>query len=137
MKLTELRASDVMVKDILTVKPGDKISHAHLLMIKNNIGGIPVVEEDNILVGIITQRDISLSRLAIELEPSNNVGDLMTKNPKTVSKRETLKDILEKMFKYNIERLPVIEENNRLIGLVLREPILKKVLKFLNQQEKE
>ncbi len=134
MNLNEIKAFEVMVNNIVTIKAQDKITHANLLMIKNNVGGLPVIDKDYFVIGIITQRDINLSRLAIELESNSTIGDLMTKNPITVDKDETLKEILEKMFKYNIERLPVIDEDKKLIGLVLREPILKKVLEFLKEK---
>ena len=100
------------------------------------MGGLPVVDEQKrkSLVGIITQRDIRLARFAVSLEsPHTLVKDLMTPEPYVAKKDDTILQVLTRMFKYKIERLPVINDNNELIGLVLEKSILKKLMEFFNQ----
>ena len=127
----ESKVSEIMVSDtIIFTTPDEKISSTELLMLKKKIGGLPVVNnrETKQLIGIITQRDIRLARFAMSLEsPGTLVRDLMTPEPIVVKPDTTLKEALEKMFGNNIERLPVVNNNNELIGLVLTRDILRKL----------
>jgi IMP dehydrogenase len=123
-----------MISNPLFTTPKEKISATELFMLKKKVGGLPVVDEQKkkVLVGIITQRDIRLARFAVSLEsPHTLVKDLMTPEPYIAKKDDTISQVLSKMFKYNIERLPVINDNNELIGLVLVKSILKKLMEFL------
>lgn len=133
----DMTISKIMVYDPLHyTTPDEKISTTELLMLRKKIGGLPVVSDvkSKRLIGIITQRDIRLARFAISLEsPKTSVRNLMTPEPIVVRKTDTIKDALEKFFDNNIERLPVIDENNTLIGLVLQNDILKKLLEHLKQ----
>ena len=90
-----------MIKDPLYTFPNEKISATELLMIRKNIGGLPVVKDrkNRLLIGIITQRDIRLARFAMSLDsPNTTVKDLMTLEPFVVRKDDTLKYVLEVMF---------------------------------------
>jgi IMP dehydrogenase len=131
----DMEISEIMVYDPLYyTTPDEKISTTELLMLRKKIGGLPVVNDvkSRQLIGIITQRDIRLARFAISLEsPKTTVRNLMTPEPIVIRKTDTIKDALEKFFKNNIERLPVIDDNKTLIGLVLQNNILKKLLELL------
>ncbi len=133
-QLSKLKVADIMVKDPLFSTPDEKISVTELLMVRKNIGGLPVVKsrKNRQLIGIITQRDIRLTRFAVSLESSKTtVKDLMTPEPFTVKEDNTLKFVLEKMFNKKIQRLPVVNANNELIGLVLQNEILTKLLEYI------
>ncbi|MHA1293135.1 MAG: CBS domain-containing protein [Promethearchaeota archaeon] len=130
----EIKASDVMVFDPLYITPDEKISKAELLMLRKNVGGLPVVDDGKKVIGIITQRDIRLARFAVSLDsPYTLVRDLMTAEPIVVKVDDTIKTMLEIMFEKKIERLPVVSDNNELIGLVLQQDILKKLLEYLKK----
>ncbi|MFX1417756.1 MAG: CBS domain-containing protein [Promethearchaeota archaeon] len=134
--LSEIKVSKFMIKEPLFALPNEKISATELLMVRKNIGGIPVVKDrkNKQLIGIITQRDIRLARFAMNLDsPNTTVKDLMTKEPFTVNIDDTLMKSLEIMFEHKIQRLPVVKEDNELIGLVLRNEILKKVLEYMKK----
>ncbi|MFX1304353.1 MAG: CBS domain-containing protein [Promethearchaeota archaeon] len=127
-KFGEIKVSNIMMKNPLFTFPNEKISAAELLMVRKNIGGLPVVKDRNNrqLIGIITQRDIRLARFAMSLEsPNTTVKDLMTSEPFVVKKDDTLMSVLEIMFDKKVQRLPVVNEHNELIGLVLRNQILQ------------
>ena len=133
----DMTISKIMVYDPLYyTTPDEKISTTELFMLRKKIGGLPVVSDvkSKQLIGIITQRDIRLARFAISLEsPKTTVRNLMTPEPIVVRKTDTIKDALEKFFENHIERLPVIDDNKTLIGLVLQNIILKKLLEHLEQ----
>jgi len=135
----EINVSEIMLagKEIITVTPDEKVSTTELMMLKKKIGGLPVVSDKTHrnLVGIITQRDIRLARFAVSLDsPNTLIGNLMTPKPFVVKREDTIKHVLDLMFKHNIERLPVVNDKNELIGLVLQQRILKKLLNNLNQE---
>ena len=97
----EISISHIMIQDPLFVTPDEKISATELLMLRKKVGGLPVVKNKKVLqvVGIITQRDIRLARLALNLDsPNTTVKDLMTPEPYTVKKDEILLNILKLMF---------------------------------------
>ncbi|MFX1317249.1 MAG: CBS domain-containing protein [Promethearchaeota archaeon] len=135
-KFGETKVSEIMIYNPLYITPGEKISATELLMLRKNIGGLPVVKDSigKKLVGIITQRDIRLARFAMSLEsPNKTVKDLMTPEPFVIKKDTTIKNALDLMFDKNIERLPVVNERNELIGLLLQNHILKSLLNHLKQ----
>ncbi|MBD3254666.1 MAG: CBS domain-containing protein [Candidatus Lokiarchaeota archaeon] len=137
-RLTEfgkIKVSEIMVHDPIYTHPDEKISTTELLMLRKNIGGLPVVHDGKSkqVIGIITQRDIRLARFAMALDsPYTIVQDLMTPEPFTVNENDTIKDVLEVMFFNQIERVPVVNESKELIGLVLEKDILKKLLELLS-----
>lgn len=135
-ELSESKVSSIMIKDPLYTFPNEKISATELLMIRKNIGGLPVVKDrkDRQLIGIITQRDIRLARFAMSLDsPNTTVKDLMTPEPFVVKENDTLIYVLEIMFNKKVQRLPVVDENNYIIGLVMQKEILKTLLKYMKK----
>ncbi len=124
MEIKDVKAKDIMITDLLTVNPKEKVAAADLLMVRNSIGGLPVIEDEK-LVGILTQRDIMLSRFSISVG-GLQVEDLMTRKPVTVTPDTSLEEILEIMLTNNVERLPVIKDD-KLVGLVMHGQILKKL----------
>lgn len=135
-ELSELKVSEIMIKEPLFITPEEKISSTELFMLRKKVGGLPVVKDQNnkILIGIITQRDIRLARFAMSLDsPNTVVKDLMTSEPIAVKKDETVRDVLELMFTNKIQRLPVIDKNNNLIGLVVQSQILKKLFEYMKK----
>ncbi|TXT64090.1 MAG: hypothetical protein BAJALOKI3v1_260027 [Promethearchaeota archaeon] len=129
----QIKVGEIMIQDPLYITPNEKISTTELLMLRKNIGGLPVVSsrDEKQLLGIITQRDIRLAKFAMSIESQTLVRDLMTSEPYVAKKTDTLKNILKKMFRFNIERLPVVNEQNQLVGLVLERNILDKLAEFL------
>jgi len=130
----EIDASEIMVKNPLFITPDEKISKTELLMLRKKIGGLPVIKDqkNRQLIGIITQRDIRLARFAMNLEsPKTTVKDLMTSEPFVVKRDEVVRNILKLMFEKKIQRLPVVNDNGQLIGLIVQHQILKKLYEFM------
>ncbi|MHA1732464.1 MAG: CBS domain-containing protein [Promethearchaeota archaeon] len=132
MKLQDLTAKDIMLHDVTTITPEMKVARADLKMVRKGIGGLPVVRNGSReLVGILTQRDIMLSRFSVSVG-GMTVQDLMTAPAVSVKRDTCLKEILEKMFENKVERLPVTDENNRLVGLIVHDRILRELYKSLS-----
>ena len=111
-----------MIVNPLTVRPYHKVREALDIMLKHNITGLPVTEEDGGLVGIITNRDLRL-----EKNLDYRVDQLMTAKDKLITVREgiTLESAKELLHKYKIEKLPVVDEKFRLRGLITMKDIEK------------
>jgi CBS domain-containing protein len=130
MDLRNIVAMDVMSKDITTTKPMEKVSTAEILMIKKNIGGLPVVSPDSQeLIGILTQRDVQLSRSIIGTHVFH-VDDLYSKNPVKAGLHESLPNIIKKMNDNNIERIPIVDEFNKVKGIIVTKDIISLLGKY-------
>ena len=132
--LNKIKVSGYMIHDPYFTLPDEKVSAAERFMLRKNVGGLPVVKDkkNKQVIGIITQRDIRLARFATNLDtPNTRVKDLMTSDPITLQQEDTFDLALEKMMTKRIERLPVVNPNNELIGLVTKQSILERLHKFL------
>ncbi len=136
MPISDLKAQDLMVKDVPVVHPDEKVAAVDLLMVRKSLGGVPILEYNtNKLVGIVTQRDIMLSRFRTSIA-GMTIENIMTKNPITVSVDASIKEILTLMLKHSIERLPVVQ-NDKLVGMIEPESILSAVYKTLSPGDLE
>lgn len=115
------RAENGMIYDPVTIKRGSTVSDALSMMKEYHIGGIPVVDEENKLVGIVTNRD-----LRFELNLNRLVDDVMTsENLVTTTQSTNLEEAAEILQQHKIEKLPVVDAENHLIGLVTYKDITK------------
>jgi len=115
------RAENGMIINPVTITVGKTVADAMLLMREHKIGGIPVVDEKNTLVGIITNRD-----LRFEKKLAKPIGKVMThENLVTVREFTTFEKAEEILQKYKIEKLPVVDKNHKLIGLITYKDIIK------------
>jgi len=121
--MSNIFAKDIMLKDVRTIGPDEKLALARLIMIRQGVGGLPVVKEDKVLVGILTQRDIDF---AGENILTLLVKDLMTKrNLVTVTEKTNLLELSDTMIRTGIQRIPVINEANRMVGLVTQSVVIR------------
>ena len=124
MNLKEVTAKDIMSTDISVTRRMEKVTTAEMMMIKKNIGGLPVVSDSNKLIGMVTQRDVQLSRSIIGTE-AFHVDDLYSRNPIKATINENLPSIIEKMNENNIERIPIVDGNDHVVGIVVNKDIIK------------
>ncbi|MGD8258081.1 MAG: CBS domain-containing protein [Desulfobacterales bacterium] len=147
-----IKVKDIMSKDIISVTPDTEIAHVAKLLLEKRINGVPVVDEDGSLVGIICQSDLiaqqknipipslftlldgfmpltSLKRLDKEVEKiaAAQVAHAMTHNPETVGPETAIEDVAALMVDKSFHTLPVVEEG-KLVGIVGKEDILKTLI---------
>jgi IMP dehydrogenase len=112
-----------IIIDPVFVTPNQTLQDAEDLMKNYRISGVPVVDEKMILVGILTNRDMRFVK-----DFSQLCGQIMTKMPLvTATKGTTLDAAAEIMHQHKIEKLPIIDENNKLVGLITIKDINKKL----------
>ncbi len=115
------RAENVMIHEPITIQPDATVKDANLIIQEYKIGGIPVVDKDNILLGIVTNRD-----LRFELDGTLYIRDIMTRENLVTTNQETdLSQAAEILQKHKIEKLPIVDNNNKLIGLITYKDISK------------
>ena len=114
------RAENGMILDPVTINVGGLVGDALELMKEFNIGGIPVTNEHNVLVGIVTSRDLRFERDV--LRP---ITEVMTNQVFTTTEFTDFAKAEEILQKYKIEKLPVVDADNKLIGLITYKDIIK------------
>ncbi len=119
--MTVKRAENGMIYDPITITAEKKVKDALDLMAKYKIGGIPVVDGHGYLVGIVTNRD-----LRFEKNMGRPISEVMTKDNLVSTTDSThLEKAADILQQYKIEKLPVVDKNNKLIGLVTYKDITK------------
>ncbi len=118
---TVKRAENGMIYDPVTIKKGSRVIDALNMMKEFRIGGIPVVDDNMKLVGIVTNRDLRFER-----NPERLIDDVMTKdNIVTTSQSTNLEEAADILQRHKIEKLPVVDAQGRLVGLVTYKDITK------------
>ena len=108
------RAENGMIYDPVTIKRGSTVADALALMAEYHIGGIPVVDDERNLVGIVTNRDLRFERNSLRL-----IDEVMTaENLVTTSQSTDLHEAADILQLHKIEKLPVVDKNGKLVGLV-------------------
>ncbi len=115
------RAENGMIIDPITINPDAVVADALRLMSEFKIGGIPVVDHNNIVIGIVTNRD-----LRFETNLAKPIHKVMTsKNLITTTQTIDLEKAAEILQRHKIEKLPVVDKDNKLIGLLTYKDITK------------
>ncbi|MEA5426480.1 MULTISPECIES: IMP dehydrogenase [Arcicella] len=116
------RSESGMIIDPITLTEGQTLGDAHRIMRDFKIGGIPVVNDAGKLIGILTNRDLRFQKDLTKL-----VTEIMTKNNLITAKEGiSLEDAESILQEYKIEKLPIIDKNDTLIGLITYKDILKR-----------
>lgn len=114
------RAENGMILEPVTINESGLVGNALDLMKEHNIGGIPVTNADQVLVGIITNRDLRFER-----DLMRPVTEVMTRNVVTTTEFTDFAKAEEILQKFKIEKLPVVDKNNKLVGLITYKDIIK------------
>lgn len=114
-----MKINECMSKDVCYVKPDCKVYDAARIMCENHIGCIPVCDDSKNCVGILTDRDIVLRTVACNKDAkSTSVSDIMTTNVSTCGCEQDICNAENTMAQYQIRRLPVVDSNNKLVGIL-------------------
>ncbi len=135
-----------MTRDIVTIGPEAGILEAQELMAGHGIRHLPVVGSDDILVGIVTDRDIRsalpsvlLPREELESEKQRlsvlKVREIMTPDPVTISPTDTLEDAIILMQKTKVGAFPVVDQNGKLQGIISIRDLLRAFINVLGLEE--
>jgi CBS domain-containing protein len=112
-----MKVSDIMTRDVCLASPSQKLREVAAEMEKNDIGVLPV-GENNRLVGMITDRDIAVRGISRGLGPDAPVRDVMSSQVRYCFEDEDIEDLAQNMADEQIRRLPVLNSEKRLVGIV-------------------
>ena len=148
--MVELQAKDIMTKKVVTINKDATIGELSELLIKNKICGMPVVDKNDKVVGMATEADIIVkeSNLPFPLSFSfaflkdyesyskstkeylkTKVENIMTRKVRIIKEDTPVSKIANIMINNNINRLPVMDKNGKLTGIVTRADIIKSMIK--------
>lgn len=140
---------DIMTRKVITISPKLELKEAAMVFVENNISGAPVVDENNRLVGIITEGDlvrqqkpvqkplylvfldssfpVNYKKIKNELEAvtATTVEQLMTKELYTLPEYSDVSDVATLMLQKKINRIPIINDEEELLGIVTRQDIIR------------
>lgn len=147
-----IKAKDIMTRKVISVHPEDSIFEAHKIISKNNFDGVPVVDADNHLAGILTEYDLITKGSSVHLPTlqkvmSNfkiykkdrgqfkkeieelqdlKVKDIMNKDPLTLTQEVFFEEVVT-TFKdhHRVNPIPIIDDNNKVVGVISRYDVLK------------
>jgi len=147
-----MKAKDMMTRDVITVYPDTEIVRAAKLMLDNHLNGLPVVDREGRLQGIICQSDLMVQQRKIPLPSffilldspipltsqknveaeikkmaATKVAEAMTPNPVTVAPETSLEDVATLMVKHNTHTLPVLDQG-LLVGIIGKEDVLRTLM---------
>lgn len=126
------KSTSGMIIDPISIKPEQTLQDAENIMNEYKISGVPVVDENNILLGILTNRDMRFIK-----DFSQLAGDVMTKMPLITGKAgTTLQEAAQEMHKNKIEKLPIVNEDGTLKGLITIKDI-NKLVEYPNANKDE
>jgi len=112
-----MKVSECMTQDVRMADPGETLQDAARKMADIDAGILPVAKNDR-LVGIITDRDIAIRAVGAGRSPSAKVGEIMSPEVKYCYADDKVDDILENMASQQLRRLPVVDRDKRLVGIV-------------------
>jgi CBS domain-containing protein len=112
-----MKVSEVMTREVQTVRPDQRVQDAASFMLSADAGSIPVIDGDR-LIGMITDRDIAVRGVAKGFGPETPVRELMTDEIICAREDDDVDDIASKMSEAQIRRLPVVDSEERLCGIV-------------------
>ena len=148
-----MKAKDIMTQEVITASPDTEIAYAAKLLLENHINGMPVLDENGKLTGIICQSDLiaqqkslplpsfftfldgyialtSMKQLEKQVQKvaAATVSQAMTKDPVTVNSDTEINTVAALMVDQNFHTLPVVEKDGTLVGIIGKEDVLKTII---------
>ncbi len=119
MKSPVILAKDIMTTPVITARKDITLEKASKILVEYDINYLPIVDENGILIGIVTSWDIAK---AVALG-KKDINEIMTKKVITAYEDEPIEIIAKKMEKYDISGIPIIDKNRRIVGIVTSEDL--------------
>lgn len=120
-----MKVSEVMTRNVRTVRPDQSVREAASFMLQADAGAIPVTERDR-LIGMITDRDIAVRGVAEGHGPETPVRELMTNDIVAARIEDNTEDVAVRMSEAQVRRLPVIDDQQKLCGIVSLSDLTQK-----------
>ncbi len=120
------KVRDLMSRDVVTVQPSTPVYEAMRILVENNVTGLPVVDGEGKLQGIVSEKDM-LKLLYEEHVENEPVEKFMTRNVVAYEEADTLIDVCECLIANNFRRVPILKDG-KLVGIISRSDIIRYIL---------
>ena len=112
--------NDIMTLDPTCCAAGDPVTRAAQIMRSEDVGAVPVIESQasKKLIGIITDRDITLQIVAESKDLNTPVEQVMTRNPVTCRPDDSIQNAMDRMSQHQVRRIPVVDGKDRVVGII-------------------
>ncbi|MEM1634378.1 MAG: CBS domain-containing protein [Candidatus Aenigmatarchaeota archaeon] len=136
-----MKAKDIMSTQIIFANLDESLYEISKKLSSHNISGLPILDEQGKIVGIISQTDIIkfLEKFGEEKLKELKAKDIIKRRKKLVVAKPTtsLKALLKLMIKYDVSRIPIVDENRKVIGIVSKSDIIKLLATHFEKEHKE
>ena len=124
------KIENIMTKDVITVRKETTIQEAIKMMVENNITGLPVVDDNMQLVGIISEKDIMILLYNVGSR-TGKVKDFMTRNVISFDQEDSLAEVCDCLLKNHFRRIPIVAgPKKKLVGIITRKNIVKSIFEY-------
>ncbi len=127
------KAKDIMTKVVVSAQPDMPIYDAIRTLANRNITGLPVVDADLNLVGVLSEKDVLKMLYATEDSPEQTVNDFMSTNVVSFDVNSSLIDLCDCLVENKFRRVPITQDG-KLVGIVSRSDIIRAILKLKHQE---
>lgn len=152
--MADLKAKDIMTTNVITVKSDITVGELSNILLKNKVSGVPVVNKEDKLIGIVTEADIikdnvkiqfpfyfdplMVSAYIVDFEKYNEnvkdylntkVEDIMSQRVKTASPQTPINEIANIMANSKVNRVPIIDDDRKVVGIVTRADVIKSMIR--------
>ncbi|MBE6023612.1 MAG: CBS domain-containing protein [Cellulosilyticum sp.] len=149
-----MRAKDVMIKNVIFIKKEDKLEEIISVLMQNHVSGVPVLDKENHLVGMVTEKDLVTKEKGLNISSymefmasiffidgkllrsvnkkkieTLTAADVMSTPVYAVHLEATIEEIVSLMMNRHINRIPVIDKENKLVGIIGRNDLLPILIK--------
>ena len=127
---TKIKAKNIMTKEVISAKRDTPIYEAVRILRKNEITGMPIVEDDMTLVGVLTEKDVLRLFYAGEDEKNKTANDYMTRPAVSYKEDDTLQSICDFMMINYFRRVPVTSKEGKVVGIISRPDVIDYMLQM-------
>lgn len=118
------RCAEIMTRDLITCPTSTTLIGAASLMRTEDVGVLPVTDDDEKLLGLITDRDIVVRGLADNRDPlETTVGDIMSTDMETCRANDEIEAVMDRMSQAQVRRVPVVDDQNHIVGMIAQADI--------------
>jgi acetoin utilization protein AcuB len=132
-----MSVSRIMTTEVVSLSPRDRVRHALSAIYENDIRQLPVVDEDGVIIGIVTDRDVREhigAHLGIEGDPesrrdalNDRVVDVMTAEPATIDPAASIGELIDMLIETKYGGLPVVDDEGHVVGIVTYIDVLREL----------